>query len=305
MHLSRSKPKLIAILGLAMLSLIFLAGCAASSAPAPQPSEVVVEKVVEVPMEAPAAQDFGKQAAPDVLGSVTERMIIRSADLAVMVDDTETALVQIRDVALALDGYVASTNIWRADDSLRGTVTIRVPAQSFDTAMDQIKDLAVKVERENISGQDVTQEYTDLSAQLRNLEATEEELLVLLTEVREKTRRAEDVLAVHRELTNIRGQVEQVKGRVLYLERMSALATINVELIPEEEKPIVEAGWQPLRTLRGALRALISAGQFLVEALIWLVVFVLPVLLALLAPIFLLVFVWRRWRRRRAAKKSS
>jgi hypothetical protein len=69
-----------------------------------------------------------------------------------------------------------------------------------------------------------------LSAQLRNLEATEEELLVLLTEVREKTRRAEDVLAVHREVTNIRGQIEQIKGRMQYLERMTALATINVEL---------------------------------------------------------------------------
>jgi hypothetical protein len=310
MSKNRFKPNPKVVLGLAALSLIVLAGCARGAAPAPMPREVAVEEVVverevAVPAEAPAPPGVAHEAALADLGSTTERMIIRTADLAVVVEDTETALTQIRGVATAMNGYIANTNIWRADEQLRGTVTIRVPAESFDAAMDQIKDLAVEVERENVSGQDVTEEYTDLSARLRNLEATEEELLVLLTEVREKTRKAEDVLAVHRELTNIRGQIEQVKGRMQYLERLTALATINVELIPEEEKPIVEAGWQPLRTLREALRALVNTGQFLVDAAIWLVVFVLPVLLILLAPLVLVGFLWRRWRRRRAARKAS
>jgi hypothetical protein len=174
----------------------------------------------------------------------------------------------------------------------------------YSGAMDQIKGLAVEVERESISAQDVTEEYTDLGARLRNLEATEEELLALLTEVREETRRAEDVLAIHRELTNIRGQIEQIQGRMQYLERLTALATISVELIPEEEeKPIVEEGWQPLRTLRDASRSLVNAGQFFVDAAIWLVVFVLPVLLVLILPVAIIVFVWRR-RRRRAAEQE-
>jgi hypothetical protein len=223
----------------------------------------------------------------------------------VVVEDTETALVEIRGVATGLNGYVSNSNVWRMDDRLRGTVTIRVPAESFDAAMDQIKDLAVEVERENVSGQDVTEEYTDLSARLRNLEATEVELLALLTEVRERTRKAEDVLAVHRELTNIRGQIEQIRGRMQYLERMTALATIHVELIPGQDQPIVEAGWQPMRTARAALRALIDTGQFLIDALIWLVVYILPVLLVLLIPVIVLVVILRRWRRRRAAKKAS
>jgi hypothetical protein len=205
-----------------------------------------------------------------------------------------------------LDGYVASADMCRSDEQLRGTVTIRVPAESFDTAMDEIKSLAIEVERENVSTQDVTEEYTDLSARLRNLEATEEELLALLTEVRERTRQAEDVLAVHRELTDIRGQIEQIQGRMQYLARMTALATINVELVPEEiEEPIIQEGWQPLRTLRDASRALVDAGQFFVDAAIWLIVFVVPVLLVLVLPLVLIVIVWRRWRRRRAAAKED
>jgi len=228
-------------------------------------------------------------------------MIIRTAELAIVVEDTEAALLGVRGVATGLDGYVSSADVWRVNEQLQGRVTIRVPAESFDKAMDQIKSLAVEVERENVSAQDVTEEYTDLSARLRNLEATEEELLALLTEAREKTRRAEDVLAVHRELTDIRGQIEQIKGRVQYLERMTALATISVELIPqEEEKPIVEEGWKPLRTLHDASRALVDAGQFFVDAAIWLIVFVLPVLVILVLPLAIIILLWRRWRRHRA-----
>jgi hypothetical protein len=232
-------------------------------------------------------------------------MIIRTADLALTVEDTEVALNQIRDVANSLEGYLVSTNLYRADDQLRGTVSLRIPAESFDVALDRLKALAVKVERENISGQDVTEEYTDLSARLRNLEATEKELLALLTEVRERTRNAEDVLAVYRELTSIRGEIEQIKGRMQYLERLTALATINVELIPKEDKPIVVEGWQPVSTLRSALRALVEAGQFLVDAAIWLVVLVLPVLAVIIAPIVVLVLLVRRWRRARRAAKGA
>ncbi len=321
MSATRLRSKLAIVVGLVIVGLILiglvvvgLLGITASrrvAAPGgPEIREVIVEREFAAPMEAPAAdlsvaEGVVAQMAVDDLGSLTNRMIIRTADLAVVVEDTETALTQIRGVAAALNGYVANANFWRANDQLRGTVTIRVPAESFDVAMDQMKDLAIRVERENVSAQDVTEEYTDLSARLRNLEATEEELLALLTEVREQTRKAEDVLAVHRELTNIRGQIEQLKGRLQFLERMTALATINVELIPEEEPPIVAEGWKPLRTVRSALRALVDAGQLLVDVSIWLIVFVLPLLLLLLLPLVVIWYVWRRRRRRRAVQESS
>ena len=304
------------LFGLFMLTLVGITGRV--SAPGrPEVREVIVEREMAAPMEAPAAMMAEEAMVEGVVSyapaddfdssgfNSEQRMIIRSGELAVVVEDTETSLLNIRDIATSHGGFVANTNLWRANDQLRGTVTIRVPAESFDAAMDQIKDQAIKVERENVSGQDVTEEYTDLSARLRNLEATEAELLALLTEVREKTRRAEDVLAVHRELTNIRGQIEQIKGRMQYLERMTALATIHVDLIPEEEITIVEEGWQPLNTLRAALNALVSAGQFLVEAAIWVIAFALPLLLLLVLPLAIIWWLWRRRRRRRADNNDS
>jgi hypothetical protein len=272
-------------------------GCAPAR-PAAVEKAVVVDREAVMEAPAPAApRNYGEQ-----LASVGERMIIRTGHLALKVDETEQAVAQIKSIATSLGGYVADSNVWRSDEKLRGTVTIRVPAESFDAAMEQVKGFAIEVERESVSGQDVTEEYTDLDARLRNLEATEKELLELLTEVREKTRKAEDVLAVHRELTNIRGQIEQIKGRMQYLERMTALATITVELIPKEA--IVRAGWAPGGTLQDALRGLVRALQTLADVAIWVVVFVLPIALLVLLPLFVIFLIWRRWRRR-AAKGSE
>ncbi len=284
--------KRVKVIPVALVLLASVVGCAPARAPAPvkeRPVEKVVERVAVAPAPAPEG----------ALPSVAERMIIRTAELSLKVEDTERALSQIRDIAASLGGYVANTNLWRAEEKLRGTVTIRVPAESFEVAMDRLKAIAVEVERESTSSQDVTEEYTDLSARLRNLEATEQELLELLTEVREKTGEAEDVLAVHRELSNIRGQIEQVKGRMQYLERMTALATITVELIPKEA--IVRAGWTPGGTLQDALRGLVRAFQVLADVVIWLVVLVLPLALVAFIPVAVIIFFWRRWRAARQA----
>ncbi|MFQ6014673.1 MAG: DUF4349 domain-containing protein [Anaerolineae bacterium] len=292
-----------------LLSLGAVAGCGPL---APQRAPVfgrqVEEKeelVKEVPLLLPVAPTPVPIPAPGEaladMGTATERLIVRRANISLVVEDTEKSLGEVKRIAESLDGFVADSSVYRVEeDRFRASVTIRVPAESFDAAMEQIRGLALEVEGENISGQDVTEEYVDLSARLRNLEATETELLELLTEVREKTKKAEDVLAVHRELTSIREEIERIKGRMQYLERSVALATITVELIPKElEKPVVEPGWAPLRTLRDASRGLIRALEFLVDVAIWLVVFALPILLILLSPFVLAFWLWRRRRRKR------
>jgi hypothetical protein len=196
-------------------------------------------------------------------------------------------------------------SLWRDQEQLRGTITVRVPAESLDEALVRFKDLAVKVERESGGSQDVTEEYTDLGAQLRNLEATEQELLQLLGTVRERTGKAEDILAVYRELTQIRGQIEQLKGRMQYLERTAAMSAVTVELIPDVlAKPITVAGWRPSETISRALRALLQTLRLLVDAAIWIALYVLPVVVAVLIPLAGLVFLWRRMKKARPSTKA-
>jgi len=227
-----------------------------------------------------------------------ERMIVRTAQLSLVVKDAEASLAQIKSMVKELDGYVVDTRMWRQEDQLRGTVTVRVPSESLDDALAQFKALAVKVESESGSSQDVTEQYSDLGAQLRNLEATEKELLELLKTVREKTGKAEDILAVHRELTSIRGQIEQLKGRMQYLERTSAMAAVTIELIPDVlARPITGGSWRPSATVASALRALLQTLRFLVNAAIWIALYVLPVAVIVMIPFAIAWLVWRRRRR--------
>jgi len=235
-----------------------------------------------------------------------ERMIVRTAQLSLVVKDAEASLGQVKALVQELEGYVVDTRMWRQDDQLRGTVTVRVPSESLDEALNRFKSLAVKVESESGGSQDVTEEFSDLGAQLRNLEATEKELLELLKTVREKTGKAEDILAVHRELTAIRGQIEQLKGRMQYLERTADMAVVAIELIPDVlAKPISKAGWRPGEALSGALRALLGTLQFLVDATIWIAIYLLPVGAILVLPVGIIVYLWRRRRKSKAHDRDA
>jgi hypothetical protein len=139
---------------------------------------------------------------------------------------------------------------------------------------------------------------------LTNLEATEKELRALLAEVREKPNStAEDIIAVHRRLTEIRGEIEQLQGRRNMLDNLISLATIQVELIPDAlNQPVVQEGWRAAVVVRAALRALVSTLQFLGEVAIWMVLFFLPLLLLILVPTGILVWALRRWMRSRRGR---
>ena len=285
-----------------LIAVVAVLAAVVACAPARAPQ--VVEREVEVEKEVAGYSATGTpMAAADLgMGPVGERMIIWTGDVSLIVKDAEESLEKVEAIAKDLGGYVVNSSSWYQEEQLRARLTIRVPSGEFDAAMARLKDLAIRVENRNVSTQDVTEEYTDLDARLRNLEATETELLELLTEVRERTSKAEDVLAVHRELSNIRGQIEQIKGQMQYLEKMTAMATINVELIPDVlAKPIVVAGWRPTGTAANALRALVKTLQFIVNAAIWLAIYVLPTLVVIAIPFFILWMIWRRFRRGRKA----
>jgi len=255
------------------------------------------------PAEVPAAMEESDAVALATQDMVGERMIVRTGSLAIVVEDTEETLEAIERLASDLGGYVSDLQSWRQDDQMAATVTIRVLAASFDQARERIKDLAIEVESENASGQDVTEEYVDLEARLGNLEVAEEELRELLASAQETHKDAESILAIYNEITNVRMQIEQIKGRMQYLENASELATLTITVTPEEiEEPVVEPGWEPLNQARDALRTLVNALKALANVLIWVALFFLPLAAILAVPFILIWLVWylRRRRRRRA-----
>ena len=282
-----------------------VAACAAS--PALQSSEKSPPgrpAIVPEPVVGESAQD-ASYTGSDVNSDrgADDRMIVRTASLSLVVADTDDAVSKIKDIAGSHGGYVVDTHLWRDDEQLRGSITVRVPADSLEEALGQFKSLAVKVERETGASQDVTEDYTDLGARLLNLEAAEEELRELLATVRQRTGKAEDILAVHRELTSIRSQIEQLKGRMQYLERTAAMSAVAIELIPDVlAQPIGGTGWRPSETVAEALGSLLRTLRFLVDAAIVLVLYVAPLIALILFPLVVIWLGWQRWRRRGAAK---
>lgn len=251
------------IVGLLMVFLILgMVACAEAepeSAPVPRPSPIpapapapgrdgiVVESpppVISVPEPAPAPKPAPGGAGYDEEWS-GERMIIRSGYLNLVVVDVASAMEQITSLAGNYDGFVVSSNSWQDRDRMMGNISIRVVAERFDEAIRALRALAVEVRSESTSGQDVTEEYIDLSAKLRNLEAAEEQLLKLL----ERAGEVKEILEVQRELVKTRGEIEQTQGRMKYLEESSSMSYIEVNL--EQSKLTAEFNASSRRVKEG------------------------------------------------------
>jgi hypothetical protein len=181
-----------------------------ATAPRPEPAPVPVAEV---------SYDEGQSWA-------TERMIVRTGDMSLVVVDVAVAIEQITALADSYEGYVVSSNSWREGDRLVGAISIRIDAKQFDNAIKALRGMAVETNYESTTSQDVTEEYVDLEAKLHNLEASEAQLLELM----KKAGEVEEILEVQRELAKTRGEIEQTKGRMQYLEQTSSMSLINVQL---------------------------------------------------------------------------
>lgn len=276
--------KLIIALGLVLLVLIPL-----SCAKAPEPSE---DRGVLLPPapEAKGGPEFIAETPP----AVEDRMIVRTADLALVVEDVIDARNNIAQLAERLDGYVVSSSLWGEEEETRGTISIRIPDEKFELALAELRRMAIKVKSENTTSQDVTLEYTDLKARLANAEATERQYLALL----EKATDVEDILAIYEHLSRVRQEIEQIKGQMQYLERTASMSLISVYLEPQATaKP--KTGWSALETFKSAVRGIATFGQWLAIIIIWLIVFI-PVWGTAVGILY-----WRRKRKRGKASKAK
>ena len=292
-----------------LLLVLVIAGCSygqASMAPAydMEAEEGVVAREVIVEAEAPMAGsadtgDEGGYAPSDV---PVEPLIVRNAYLDLVVRDTEAALDEINNVVDDLGGYVVQLSVSQYGGAKRGSVQLRVPAEKLDEALDAFRGLATEVQSEDVSAQDVTDEYVDLQSRLRSKEATEAKLLEFLEEAED----TEAALSVYAQLERIQTDIEVFKGRMQYLEQSAAMSSVSISLTPDElAQPIELGGWNLGAAWRDAVEGLDAVFRFLVEDL--LIRFGIPaaaVLLVIALPIVGLIFLIRFIVRRRKARKA-
>jgi hypothetical protein len=261
-------------------------------------------------VEAPApALDSSVPGAFDLYNTgnvqTQDRLVIENADLAIVVKDPKARMAEINALANEFGGYVVSSNLFQSSTSFgkevpEATIVIRVPSERLDEALDRIKEDAVDIDYENRSGQDITNVYVDLQAQLKAKQAAEAKLL----EIMDQAGRAEDVLAIYLQVQQVQTEIEQLKGQIQYYDEAVAMSSISVRLIAEEStQPISIGPWTPEGAAREAIQDLIRFVQSFVDFLIRFVIFTLPSLILIAIPLFLVYLVGRAaYRRFRPSK---
>mgnify|MGYP002640504282 CR=1 FL=1 len=271
---------------------------------------VEMEMPASAPMEsfAESMDDATRNSAgTSGLAATVERMVIQNADLSIVVADPKGKMEAITRLAETLDGFVVSSNLYNTytESNIRvpeGSITIRVPAEKLDSALETIKADVVEVQSENRSGQDVTKEYTDLRSRLKNLEAAEEQL----TQIMDEATDTEQVLATFEQLTYYREQIEVVKGQMKYYEESAALSAISIRIVAEETiQPIEIGGWELSSTASAAVQDLINYLQSFVQFMIRFIILTLPVLITIFIPFYLVFLFFRMLFRKRKSKKEA
>ncbi len=231
------------------------------------------------PQLAPAAPESGPGGS-SIFGE--DRLIIFTANVAIRVEDVPSSVDALIRIADQYRGYVAGSNFSEGGGSPFANVTLKVPAENFQAALDTIRGIAERVLSVSVNSEDVTEEFTDLDARLRSLKATEEQLIALLN----RADTIEDILKVRQQLTQVRVDIERIEGRLNYLERRAELATITVSLSERPDGIVAQTDWEPLRIVAEAWAESIEFLQTIATGLIRLVVFfwwlIVPGLLALL-----------------------
>lgn len=186
------------------------------------------------------------------LAAADDRKIVQTATMRMQVDEVGASFEEVGRIAASAGGFIASSNFSLQGDQQVASLTVRVPADRYQDTLRQVRELGVKIDNEGSNASDVTEEYSDLSARLRNLEATETQLLQFLT----RAANIGEVLQVQDRLNTTRGEIERVKGRMALLDKLTDLSTITVHLRPvvgasgsgatggETFGSVVEDAWQ-------------------------------------------------------------
>jgi hypothetical protein len=220
-----------------------------------------------------------------------DQKIIKNGFLQLVVDKVAEAAASVTQIATSQGGFVQNSTVTeRGDGTYSGEVDVRVPVLKFEEAMTEIRKLATLVKSDTSTGQDVTEQYTDLQAQLRNAQAQEQTYLEIL----KQARTVDDTLKVQEQLGIIRGQIESLQGRIQYLTNSTSYSTISVSL---EEEPVVRAPTKEFRVwsiIKEATQTLVAAVQNIVAGIIWAVIVWGGILLPLAIVLWIVVKIWKR-----------
>jgi hypothetical protein len=255
-----------------------------------QPPADVAQKVQGENMGPAGGPVAAKPAAPAAAKPDLQRRIIYNADVQLIVDDLTKAEQELQRLVTEHKGYIAKAEINGSTGQPRnGHWRLRVPGDHLQPCLEALTKLGVP-QKNSTDSRDVTEEYYDLEARIKNKKVEESRLQGYL-EDKKATSKLEDILAIERELNRVRGEIEQAEGRLRLLSNLSALATLDVTMHEVKDYVPPQAptfGNQISSTFSGSLDALTQVGKAVVLAAVALFVW-LPLLAVVGLSVWLVV----------------
>ena len=218
-----------------------LTGATQAPIPTSPPQQTVVPRATVVPSSGttPTPSSGGPGSESGLEGQIAQaqeqRIIVRTVNLDMIVANVSTGMQEIARLAAASGGWVVSSE---QSETFRGTISIRVPAGSLDSAVDTVRGMATKVESESSSSQDFTEEYTDVTARIGTLQRTVDALNLLY----ERAETIEEAFQVGAEITKVQSDLDALQGRLSFLANSAAYSLISMSLRAEPMALSVDAG---------------------------------------------------------------
>lgn len=232
------------------------------------------------------AEEGVPDGAETSLPGLDGEKIVKTADLGMRAEDVRESASRAQEIADRFGGSVASSRIDGGDGAVTADLVLSVPSAEFEAALDDLRGLG-EVTTDKVGGEDVTEEFVDLRSRERNLLAAEESLLRLY----DKAESVDDALSIERELTDLRGQIEVVQGRIQYLEERTSTSRISLAIEPLQKFAESRPSLEPVRAVSTAWNASLSFLGTVAGAAISVLVFGWW-----LVPALVVAAVW--WRRR-------
>lgn len=242
---------------------------------------------------------LAQTAAAVVDTAPSDRKIIRNAELNLEAEDPEDAQRKITAIAEVKGGFVVesqqSTSDIKANTRDIVAMTVRVPAERFSETLADIRNVSSRVVLENVKGQDVTEEFIDIEAQIKAKKALEQQFM----EIMKRANTVDDALSVQSQLADVRGEIERVEGRKRFLENQSSLSTIKIRLQTPKVFAAQSAGFG--EKLSQSFMTGADVALSFILGLVTAVVALIPFALFIGLPVFLFIrYVWSRQVRPRS-----
>ncbi|MCM3239481.1 DUF4349 domain-containing protein [Heyndrickxia oleronia] len=224
---------------LLFLAMIFLAACSSNSESSKSSDSAKYEATEKMALNNSTEEGKVEETTEDnqAPASSQSRMVIYNATLDMEVKKITQVQEQITQMVKQLGGYIVEQNMSQNTEERKdSSLTIRIPQEQFHSFLNKVKKLGVKTEHQNISGQDVTEEYVDLTSRLKAKQLVEKRLTTFMNEAKD----TKTLLEISNELAKVQEEIETIQGQMKYLENQTSLSTVTINLF---EKTVVVPGF--------------------------------------------------------------